>query len=169
MRIRLWFMVTAFAIACAISDQTANAATKNPNRILHGTYAGAGTTLQWVTPTGGSALKQDVAFAAVRNFDGKGNFGGAYTANIAATSSAGSPTICVYSITGSYSVNPDGTGTVSETDTTMSGGCVSFDLTYNIAVSGGGDTVCLVGTNPSFAVSGAEVNSQILSLCQTRQ
>ena len=171
MRIRIWFMVTAFAIVCAIAGQTANAGPKNPNRILHGTYAGAGTALQWVTPTGGSAFKQDSAFAGVRNFDGKGNFGGAYTATIAATSSAGSPTICVYSTTGSYSVNPDGTGTVSETDTstTMSVGCPTFDLPYNIAVSEGGDTVCLVGTNPSFAVSGAVVNSQVLSFCQTRQ
>ena len=168
-RIRIWLMVAAFALASAISTQTANAGSKNPNSILKGTYAGAGTALQWVTPTGGSAYKQDVAFAGVRNFDGKGNFGGPYTATIAATSSAGSPTICVYSTSGSYSVNPDGTGTVSETDTTMSGGCVSFDSTYNIAVSEGGNTVCSVGTNPSFAVSGAVVNSQVFSFCQTRQ
>lgn len=109
-------MVAAFALASAISAQTASAAGKsNPNAILNGTYAGAGTSLEWITPIVGSPYKIDAAFAAVRNFDGRGNFSGTYTLTFAGTFSAAPPTTCVYSVTGTYNLNGDGSGTLSAT------------------------------------------------------
>ena len=168
-------MVAAFAIASAILGQTANAGSKsksksNPNSILKGTYAGAGTLLQWFTPNGGSAEKLDVAFASVATFDGAGNENSTVTLTDAPTSSAASPTTCVETTTATYSVNADGSGTLTENSTVISGGCPNLDnLTFNIAVSGGGNTVCVVGTFPSITLSSGVINSSVSSFCATRQ
>lgn len=174
MRIRIWAMVAAFVILGAVSTQAATPKSPPPNKLLDGTYAGSGTVLEWFTPNGGTALKLDAAFVAVTNFDGNGHFSGSFTSTIAPTNFAASPTICVYSQNGTYNVNPDGTGTASALQTTSSPGCDTTNqpATFNLAVSSGGDTVCLVGVGAGASVTysnGDEANSIVSAICSTRQ
>ena len=72
--------------------------------------------------------------------DGKGNFTGTETYTVVTTP-------CQATVSGTYTVNPDGSGTNSATFTTTSPGCSSGTYTQSLAIGQSGRLVLLSNTN----------------------
>ena len=114
------------------------------NSNLNGTYAYSGNGV------GAGNLAESAV--GVVTADGKGNISaGESTANIGGT-------IChLTSISGTYSVNSDGTGTASITGTldpqSISNGCASGQSTLFLAIANGGNTVLLVNQSQNAVIS----------------
>lgn len=72
--------------------------------------------------------------------DGRGHLSGheAYTVET---------TPCEATLSGTYTINPDGSGTVSATFTTSSTGCTSGAYTQSLAIAQRGELVLLSNTN----------------------
>ena len=87
------------------------------------------------------------AVAGVLNFDGAGNLTGSYTLELAAKNGQSAQTLSG-GITGTYSTNPDGTGTAT----------IALDLgltfTFSTLLTDGGHTMQLVGTQCSCNIGG---------------
>ena len=73
--------------------------------------------------------------------DGRGNLGGAETYSTDTQS-------CDATLSGTYTVAPDGRGTVSLTFSSTTPGCVGGSYTQSLAIAGNGDLVLLSNTNP---------------------
>jgi hypothetical protein len=72
--------------------------------------------------------------------DGKGNFTGTETYTVVTTP-------CQATVSGTYTVSPDGSGTNSATFTTTSPGCSSGSYTQSLAIGQVGKLVLLSNTN----------------------
>jgi len=72
--------------------------------------------------------------------DGLGNLSGheTYTVNTA---------VCDATIKGTYTVNPDGSGTDAITFTTSTAGCVGGSYTQSLVIANSGDLIVLSNTN----------------------
>ncbi len=144
------------------------------NASLRGTYIVS--FHGWVSGGGGTVTGQSLGpqnGVGVLKADGQGNFTGTETANIlyntngnptASSACGGSSTIpgdaiCTTSLTGTYSVNPDGTGTTTATATPVAGsdcrcGPVSGFTTSNSFVMSTPEQLTIVGTDLDATVSG---------------
>jgi hypothetical protein len=121
----------------------------------------------WISGGGGTVTGTSLApqnGTGLLIADGQGNFTGTETANIlynsggvptspsacGGSSSSPSDTICSYNLTGTYSVNSDGTGTTSATATPVTGSdcrCGSGSPTSGSFVMQSSDDVTMVGTD----------------------
>ncbi|HEX5455716.1 MAG TPA: hypothetical protein VFX06_18145 [Stellaceae bacterium] len=73
--------------------------------------------------------------------DGRGNLGGAETYSTETKT-------CDATLTGTYTVEPDGSGTVSLTFSGTTPGCAGGSFTQSLAIAGDGELVLLSNTNP---------------------
>lgn len=80
------------------------------------------------------------------HYDGRGNFSATETANIGSSSNATAQKTCNQSLTGTYDVRPDGTGTSKYTS---AGTCGTIQLTNAFVVSSGGKEIDFVVTSRS--------------------
>ena len=140
----------------------------NNNGILSGRYVGSTSALEWFTPNGGSPEKIDVADSYILHFDGKGNFSGNVTASAEGTSSPFA-LLCTFISNGTYTLNNDGTGTISVETTATSGGCDSEPQTFNIYYSQNGSKECFTQTSVSFTSTSGTTNSLVGSGCASKQ
>lgn len=115
------------------------------NASLSGGYsfADSGETL------GPASIK--FAEVGVITFDGAGGFRGTATMNDGGT-------ICSATVTGTYSINPDGSGSATVTQTpdavSTARGCTTITFRVALALSGGGAQVQLVETSSTEIASG---------------
>ena len=72
--------------------------------------------------------------------DGKGGLSGHETFSVDST-------VCEATINGTYTVNPDGTGTDAIDFTTTTPGCDSGSYTQSLAIGGSGELILLSNTN----------------------
>jgi hypothetical protein len=91
----------------------------------------------WLAPQNSDS---GTAFLGVMNFDGAGNVTGSLTFQRGSTSTKAAQTFAG-TLTGTYSSNPDGTGSVTVTF----GGVLTF--TFAMVIADGGQSLQLVGTN----------------------
>lgn len=115
-----------------------NAAAARPFslRSIRGAYAGrfSGT---FFTNSGTLLMGGTGVFVA----DGKGNISGHESYSL-----SGTP--CNAAVTGTYTVNPDGSGTLSAAFNTTDPGCESGTYTQSLAISDSGHQVVLSNSNP---------------------
>ena len=114
------------------------------NASLSGGYsfADSGETL------GAASIK--FAEVGVITFDGAGGFKGSATMN-------DNGTICTATVTGTYSINPDGSGSATVTQTPAAStarGCTTITFQVALALSGGGAQVQFVETSGTEIASG---------------
>ncbi len=104
------------------------------NASLSGGYsfANSGETL------GPGSIK--FAEVGVLTFDGAGGIKGNATMNDGGT-------ICTAIVTGTYSINPDGSGSATITQTSAARGCTTIIFPVALALSGGGAQVQFVETS----------------------
>lgn len=107
---------------------------------LRGAYAGrfSGTIF---TNNGTLLMGGTGVFVA----DGKGNITGHESYNL-----SGTP--CNATVTGTYAVNPDGTGTLSAAFNTTDQGCESGTYTQSLAIGDSGRIVMLANSNPGQVI-----------------
>jgi hypothetical protein len=108
-----WIVSIGVALAGLVGVHTANADEERcyTNASIHGTYAIVGT------------YGANVALArGVRHFDGEGNLTGTFTLNAPVDGSpTGARTIITGTQKGTYTVNCDGSGTITRTVTSSTG------------------------------------------------
>ena len=147
MRRRLWIPAISSVMLLVAQAQQGSADDGNgfSNRSFRGSYAlGIIGTVVSVGPVAGTGLLTS---------DGKGSFVGSETISYGVGP-------CVLTLTGTYSVNPDGTGTGSATVTSAAGGplCTSGNLAtvdFSLVLSGGkgaADKIKLSETSTGFAI-----------------
>jgi hypothetical protein len=119
-------------IAFALVPRALNAQCPLGNATLHGTYvvSGAGTVV------GVGSLTA----VGVHTWDGQGNTAAIYTASVNGNIYPG------VAVTGSYSVNPDCTGSLTESDGSH----------YNFVVLPNGNSATWIRTDTGTVVSGTE-------------
>ncbi len=135
-RIRTYGMILALGLLPVLGGGNGNAAQGGFSLAsIRGSYAGifegkinAGAQLQPFLGTG--------IFVA----DGKGNLTGHETYTVAAMR-------CQASISGTYTVSPDGSGTDSVTVTPSTPGCTGASYTQTLAIAQSGQLVLLSNTN----------------------
>ena len=93
------------------------------NQTLVGTYACSGRGIEVLTPTAGSPVQSDYTYVAIAKYDGGGHESGKLTITFNENSSPPTGFSCTYTQTGTYTVNPDGTGSSTVQGTTVSGPC----------------------------------------------
>ncbi len=141
----------------------------NSNGLLNGRYVGSADSVLWLTPTGGSPIKLDVAISGINYFDGRGNFFASYTDVFSGASIPISETVCTFTATGTYVLNDDDTGTLQTNATSTSGGCGDATLTFNLYATLNGSKVCVVQTSQSpSSPSGTTISANFAS-CETKQ
>jgi hypothetical protein len=147
MRRTTWIPVISSVMLLVAQPQHGSADDGNgfSNRSFRGSYAlGIIGTVVSVGPVAGTGLLTS---------DGKGNFVGSETISYGVGP-------CVLTLTGTYSVNPDGTGTGTATVTSAAGGplCTSGNLStvdFSLVLSGGrgaADKIKLSETSTGFAI-----------------
>ena len=102
---------------------------------IRGSYAGI---FEGKINTSGGLL--EFLGAGIFVADGKGNFRGTETYTVVTTP-------CQATVSGTYTVNPDGSGANSATFTTTSPGCSSGTYTQALAIGQSGRLVLLSNTN----------------------
>ena len=102
---------------------------------IHGSYAGI---FEGKINVNGALL--EFLGTGIFTADGKGNFTGTETYTVVTTP-------CQATVSGTYTVNPDGSGTNSATFTTTSPGCSSGTYTQSLAIGQSGQLVLLSNTN----------------------
>jgi hypothetical protein len=121
------------AIAAALTPQALKAQCPFLNATLHGTYMVSGTgTIVGLGP---------IAAVGKTTYDGKGNLTDTYTGSVNGTIYRG------VTLTGTYTVNPDCTGSLSESDGSH----------YDFVVTPDGSRKMWIGTDAGVVVSGTEV------------
>jgi hypothetical protein len=170
MKTKTWFVGLGLLAAVAFSgvSNAGNPAVNFDNYVLNGRYIGQATATEWYTPPGQSILKLDISDAFVEQLDGRGNAVGSLTEVIGGTFEGFTPTVCVYSSSGTYSLNDDGTGTGIFNFTTTSPGCVDGQQTFALTYLSNGSKYCGVVTGFSLP-PGVEVTSILGSFCATKQ
>jgi hypothetical protein len=119
-------------ITLALAPQAFSAQCPLGNATLHGTYIVAGTG----TIVGGGP----VTVVGVNTWDGKGNTVATYTASVNGNIYTG------VTVTGTYSVNPDCTGSSAESDGSH----------YNLVATPDGNSTTWIQTDTGTVVSGTE-------------
>lgn len=137
LRTRAYMMVIALSLlplSCG-GNRTATAEGGFSLASIHGSYAGI---FEGKINTSGGLLE----FLGTGIFvaDGKGNFTGTETYTVVTTP-------CQATVSGTYTVNPDGSGTNTATFTTSSPGCSSGTYTQSLAIGQSGKLVLLSNTN----------------------
>jgi hypothetical protein len=107
------------------------------NSTLTGAYAFSGQSTGFVTQ--GS---KKVALVGFVTLDGKGNIASGSTTE----ASEQAASVCAFSLSGTYSVSANGTGTATITASNTAGSCVDETNTFVLALSSGGNQVNLVET-----------------------
>ena len=120
------------AVAFVLAPRVLNAQCQRGNATLHGTYVVSGTG----TVVGGGPLTA----VGLHTWDGHGNTNATYTASVNGNIFTG------VTVTGSYSVNPDCTGSLAESDGSH----------YNFVVSPDGNNLTWIRTDAGTVVSGTE-------------
>jgi hypothetical protein len=119
------------------------------NSTLTGTYALSGQSTGFVSQ--GSKKIERVGFVTL---DGKGGIAsGAMT-----EASEQAASVCTFSLSGTYSVSANGTGTATIMASTTAGSCVDETSTFAFALSNGGSLVNLVDTT----VGSGAITSDVL-------
>jgi hypothetical protein len=128
-------LLALVVFTAALAPQALKAADRCPlqNATLHGTYLVAGSgTIVGVGP---------ISAVGEVTFDGRGNSIATYTASVNGTIHQG------VTVTGTYTVNPDCTGSHAESDGSH----------YDFVVAPNGNTVTWIETDPGTVLSGTEV------------
>lgn len=121
------------AIATALAPQALKAQCPLQNATLHGTYMVSGTgTIVGVGP---------IAAVGRITYDGKGNLTDTYTGSVNGTIYKG------VTLTGTYTVSPDCTGSLAESDGSH----------YDFVVTPDGSKKVWIGTDAGAVISGTEV------------
>jgi len=102
------------------------------NVILNGKYAFHDEGLKWVGILGADD-SQDFDEIGVLNFNGNGHLSGSSTSATIAFIPIFAEHVCSYDISGTYEVNPDGTGT-ADFDGTGRSGCPDFRAKTSFAI-----------------------------------
>ncbi len=137
MRITPAYVVSVAALLFILNGCSGKAAAQKGFGLsnLKGTYAGIfsgkANTGSRLIPLLGTGI-----FIA----DGAGNLSGHETYTFGTTA-------CEAAIKGTYSINPDGTGTDSVTFTPATSGCIGGSYTQSLAIGSSGDLVLLSNTN----------------------
>jgi hypothetical protein len=128
-------ILLAAVVAVAASGSGKPAQTSFSLASLKGSYAGLFSG-EISTPAGMLPILGTGVFTA----DGAGKFGGTESYTV-----SGHP--CTATVTGTYKVDPDGSGTLAADFKTKSPGCVSGSYTQNFAIAEGGRLVLLTNSN----------------------
>jgi hypothetical protein len=148
-------VLTATLIAWALvgSPQSAFAGAGVPNNLLHDTYTldVSGFELNDFAQGTGTGHTGEVAALGLVTFDGNGKFTG--TVNFTTADSGGDQAACSETLTGgdgAYSINADGTGTLSITfpASTASSGAINFNL---VIADRAGKTAKLLESDSTFS------------------
>ena len=141
MRLRTMGVVATIGLLALSGVGSGTAAAKRGFRLssFKGSYAGI---FSGKTNTGAEVLGTGVFVS-----DGEGNLSGHETFTIVTS-------VCEATIKGTYTVNPDGTGTNSIDFTATTPGCTSGSYTQSLVIGGFGDLVLLSNTN------GDQINEQ---------
>ena len=150
-RMCLLGMLVVLSVAYASAQGTTGTTTFSISSIS-GAYGitYSGTVLSASGSTGSTATTSPIAGAGQLVFDGKGGVTGSETFNRAGT-------VCAGTLTGTDTVNPDGTATITLTltpTTSTTSGCASGTLTLGAVAVNGGQQVLLSGTDTDKVVSG---------------
>jgi hypothetical protein len=131
---------------------------------LNGSYSVKAAGVKTWIESGGSPLKLDVSWVGVANYDGNGNVAGSIVETIGGASESFPQVNCIGTTSGTYSVNPDGTGTevVNLTITSGAATCTGGSFTQQIVISKGGKTIDKVTTASS-------ATSEIGVITETKQ
>lgn len=125
------------------------------DQVLVGSYAVQLNEVVW-TP-GASPIKFDSDAVGVVSFDGKGNATGTLVVNVGGTFESLPQIICTGTLTATYKVNPDGTGTFDD-KVVYGGGCLpTSTATHSLVLANKGRTVFLAVTTP--VTSGSQIGS----------
>jgi hypothetical protein len=155
-----------------ISVQTANAASFS-NASLSGAYAAVYHGSEWFTPPGGSDEKIDFTATGLTHYDGNGNQHGNITLVIQGDNSDLFVTqvVCTATFSGTYSVNPNGTGTKSFASNFVSGPCSNNTGTLSFVIGNGGSELKLQATSASIVSpdTNGVINSIIETVTETQQ
>jgi hypothetical protein len=115
----------------------AQAASGFSNSTLTGSYAFSGQS------TGFAAQgSKKVALVGFVTLDGKGNIASGSTTE----ASEQAASVCTFSLSGTYSVSANGTGSATMIASNTTGSCVDETNTFALALSGGGNQINLVET-----------------------
>lgn len=129
---KLFASLALAIITFALAPQALSSQCPLGNATLHGSYSLIGPgTIVGVGP---------VTAVGVETWDGQGNTFATYTASVNGTIYTG------VTVTGTYSVNPDCTGSAAEADGTH----------YNFVVSPDGNNVTWIETDAGTVISGTE-------------
>jgi hypothetical protein len=129
---KLFAFLALAIVAFALAPQAFSAQCPLGNATLHGTYIVFGTgTIVGVGP---------VTAVGVETWDGQGNTVATYTASVNGNVYPG------ITVTGTYSVNPDCTGSNAESDGSH----------YNIVASPNGNSTTWIQTDAGTVISGTE-------------
>jgi len=117
---------------------------KFTNADLFGGYAVQLNTAIWTS--GSSPLKLEADAVGAVQFDGDGHVSGVLVVGIGGASESIPQIGCSGVLTGTYSLNPDGTGVFIDTVTYPPGTCASGSTTHSLALANHGKTVYLIVT-----------------------
>jgi len=171
MRARLFLVVTVTLLAVSILGRGLNADRGFSNKDLSGGYSGSGTGLLWFTPPGASPtpFKLDLVTTSFTNYDGAGNCTGSVSQAQALTFGAAPLATCIGTFSCTYSVNPDGTGTSTNTLTFTSGPCINSTVTDSFVLGEGGKLVNSIVTSDAIPAVDGTVTSIVDKETKTRQ
>jgi hypothetical protein len=137
------------------------------NVSLLGTYACSGQGYEWTTPAGGSSNKQDYSFVAASKFGG-GNESGTLIITFGDTFDPFGGGFCTFTTSGTYQVNPDGSGFMGTNGTATYGNCGDFSEIAGFVVdSPAGDSLSIIPI--ADYTSGGTINSNVYLQTCVRQ
>jgi hypothetical protein len=156
-KVRLFLVVAVACLGLSVLrvDSRADGGVPFSNRDLVGSYAVQLNEVVW-TPEP-SSVKLDTDAVGVVSFDGNGNASGTLVVNIGGTFQSIPQTVCTGTLTATYSVNADGTGTFND-KVVYSGGCLpTSTATHSLVLGNHGRTVFLAVTTP--VTSGSQIGT----------
>jgi hypothetical protein len=172
MKTRYFWSIAILLIGIGVfggAKEALNAKPPPSNASLSGGYSGVFSGFLWFTPPAATPYKSDVALTNLMTFDGAGNESGSFTSTFGVTFGAFPLSVCEGTTTGTYNVNPDGTGSITFVGTSTSGGCAQTTATETFVLGNSGKLINGVLTSASVPPAAGTVNSYVLSGTQTRQ